>query len=49
MSDRSGWHVPQRVEINGQPWHPAKSVLFLVAFAALCAGIVAWRATFGRA
>jgi hypothetical protein len=47
MSDRSRWHIPQRVEINGQPWNPLKSVLFLAGFVGLCVGIVAWRAVTG--
>ena len=47
MSDPKSWPRGVRVELNGQPWNPLKSALFLVAFAGLCLAIVAYRAVTG--
>ena len=43
MSDPKTWPRGIRVELNGRPWNPAKSALFLLAFVGFCLGLAAWR------
>lgn len=43
MTDPKHWPTGVRVEVDGQPWSPWRTLLFMAAFGGLVTAIWFWR------